>query len=213
MELTTRPRLDSDQRCPYCHDLLVEVQEPIRCESCGTEHHAECVRELGRCTTMGCERSLALSAEVPLEPSIRRQLRERIRQRVRRFVSDNVSERPSRDLEALRLEMFLSAQAELEQALAEWSPRLGSTESAQQTEELSLTLQRGQLLFERVEPAEQDARASAFVALVARARRELELAEEARDTYRSTLRASRGLLLLWGCAFAWKCEVRCRLGR
>ena len=92
MELTTRPRLDSDQRCPYCHDHLeVEVEAAITCPACGTEHHAACVRELDRCTTMGCERPLEGDEEIYfVDPAIRRAIRRRFRERAKRFVERNV---------------------------------------------------------------------------------------------------------------------------
>lgn len=92
MELTTRPRLDSDQRCPYCHDHLeVQVEAAITCPACGTEHHAECVRELGRCATMGCERRLdLLDSPAAADPAVRRSVRQRYRDRAKRFVFRNV---------------------------------------------------------------------------------------------------------------------------
>lgn len=40
-------------RCAYCHDAL-EV-EPSRCPACATALHPECVTELRRCPTAGCE--------------------------------------------------------------------------------------------------------------------------------------------------------------
>ena len=92
VELTPRPRLDSHQRCPYCHDHLeVELQAAITCPACHTEHHAACLRELGRCTTLGCERPLEVDEEGhSVDPAIRRAIRQRFRQRAKRFVARNV---------------------------------------------------------------------------------------------------------------------------
>jgi hypothetical protein len=40
-------------RCAYCHDAL--DAEPARCPACATALHPECVAELRRCPTAGCE--------------------------------------------------------------------------------------------------------------------------------------------------------------
>jgi len=45
--------------CPYCKDSLAGLprESLLQCGDCGTVFHAECVYELGRCTTRGCSRS------------------------------------------------------------------------------------------------------------------------------------------------------------
>lgn len=55
-----RPKRES---CPYCHRLLSECPDgrrgrpgpPIRCASCGTGLHRDCLSEHGRCTVLGCD--------------------------------------------------------------------------------------------------------------------------------------------------------------
>jgi len=57
------------QRCPYCHDDL--EGRLLACETCATPLHAECCRELGRCTTIGCGGRSELgesSLEIHLRP-------------------------------------------------------------------------------------------------------------------------------------------------
>ena len=49
------------QRCPYCHDDLGGAL--MACEGCGTALHAECARELRRCTTIGCGGQSELPAD------------------------------------------------------------------------------------------------------------------------------------------------------
>ncbi len=41
------------ERCPFCHDGLSPA-ELLACEGCGAIYHPECVREAGRCATLGC---------------------------------------------------------------------------------------------------------------------------------------------------------------
>lgn len=58
------------QRCPYCHDGLSGTL--LACETCRTPFHAECCRELRRCTTVGCGGTSELPAsERPLEIRLR----------------------------------------------------------------------------------------------------------------------------------------------
>ena len=57
------------QRCPYCHDDLSGTL--LACESCNTPFHAECCRELRRCTTVGCGGTSELPAstlQIKLRP-------------------------------------------------------------------------------------------------------------------------------------------------
>jgi len=43
-----------DVRCPFCHDEL-GAAEKWTCPSCGTVHHADCVKDNGRCAELGCK--------------------------------------------------------------------------------------------------------------------------------------------------------------
>ena len=58
------------QRCPYCHDDTEGAL--LACETCHTAFHAECARELRRCTTVGCGGSSELPpSERPLQIHLR----------------------------------------------------------------------------------------------------------------------------------------------
>ncbi len=48
-------------RCAYCHDdLRGGAEEGARpCGGCGTSYHADCLAELGGCSTPGCTRPAA----------------------------------------------------------------------------------------------------------------------------------------------------------
>ncbi|RMG07707.1 MAG: hypothetical protein D6731_23280 [Planctomycetota bacterium] len=52
--VNVRVRPASSGRCPYCHEAMAPREAVARCEGCGTEHHAECFQELGRCVSLGC---------------------------------------------------------------------------------------------------------------------------------------------------------------
>ncbi len=53
----------SPQRCPYCHDEVDSRDEDwLACAGCLARHHEDCWRELGRCSSCGDDRSLALGA-------------------------------------------------------------------------------------------------------------------------------------------------------
>jgi len=60
------------QRCPYCHDDLSGAL--LACASCDTPFHADCCRELRRCTTVGCGGASELP---PRKRPLRIQLRPR----------------------------------------------------------------------------------------------------------------------------------------
>jgi hypothetical protein len=90
-----RPRPSDVERCPYCHDALVQTgsDDRVRCEGCGTDHHAGCIAELGRCTVLGCEHPLT-AEEAPERGSAKdsqriRLVRRQVRQRVRSFVREH----------------------------------------------------------------------------------------------------------------------------
>jgi hypothetical protein len=52
----------SPNRCPYCHDEVLAAEEDwLACADCLARHHDECWRELGRCSSCGRDRSLALN--------------------------------------------------------------------------------------------------------------------------------------------------------
>ncbi|MDF1667461.1 MAG: RING finger protein, partial [Planctomycetota bacterium] len=42
--------------CPYCKGDLKESESLKTCEACQTSLHEECAKEMGRCTTVGCEK-------------------------------------------------------------------------------------------------------------------------------------------------------------
>ncbi len=54
------------ERCPLCRE---ELGGPTRvCGGCGTEHHEDCLHELGGCSTLGCVQfkpGLQTAREVP----------------------------------------------------------------------------------------------------------------------------------------------------
>jgi hypothetical protein len=49
-----RVTLSPNQRCPFCHDPLVESDDLVACVACQTLLHRECVQEGGMCSTLGC---------------------------------------------------------------------------------------------------------------------------------------------------------------
>ncbi len=51
----TQVRVDSQLRCPYCHDSLVGAGRKTGCESCFAWHHAACIAELGRCANCSAQ--------------------------------------------------------------------------------------------------------------------------------------------------------------
>ncbi len=85
VSLATRLRRGGAPRCPYCHDhLAAESLELVSCEGCETQHHSECIRELGRCATYGCSESIPAPLG-PVNVSIRDDIRERIRAATGRY--------------------------------------------------------------------------------------------------------------------------------
>jgi len=56
----------------------------VTCEACETQHHTECIRELGRCATYGCSESIPTPLG-PVNTSIRDEIRERIRAATGRY--------------------------------------------------------------------------------------------------------------------------------
>ncbi|MCA8921796.1 MAG: hypothetical protein KDD82_08300 [Planctomycetes bacterium] len=57
--LSVDQRNPQRQTCPLCRDRLGEVFQA--CSSCHTEYHADCLAELGGCSTLGCR----LHGELP----------------------------------------------------------------------------------------------------------------------------------------------------
>lgn len=43
------------QRCPLCHVEHAPTSEAARCDACGALFHLLCARELGGCSTLGCQ--------------------------------------------------------------------------------------------------------------------------------------------------------------
>lgn len=56
----------------------------MTCEACETQHHTECIRELGRCATYGCSESIPAPTG-PINTSIRDEIRERVRAATGRY--------------------------------------------------------------------------------------------------------------------------------
>ncbi|MCO5172224.1 MAG: hypothetical protein M9894_38495 [Planctomycetes bacterium] len=49
-----RPRAGPG-RCPYCREDLAPGDAAVACPGCRVEQHDDCLREGGRCATLGCE--------------------------------------------------------------------------------------------------------------------------------------------------------------
>ncbi|MBL4844156.1 MAG: hypothetical protein JKY65_01410 [Planctomycetes bacterium] len=95
ISLATRLRKCGAPRCPYCHDQLSSAEAETTCGECSTRHHAECIRELGRCATYGCSESLIVPL-VPVNERVRDEIRERIRQAMGHYTDHaaSMSDRP-----------------------------------------------------------------------------------------------------------------------
>ncbi len=52
-QIVARSRAAGPLRCAFCHDGLEDA--PARCPGCDTAVHADCVEELRRCPTAGCD--------------------------------------------------------------------------------------------------------------------------------------------------------------
>jgi hypothetical protein len=78
VSVSARAARPARDRCPYCHKHLSEYPDgrrgrpgpPIRCDSCGTGHHRDCLSEHGECTVLGCTSSVftRLGAKVGVDP-------------------------------------------------------------------------------------------------------------------------------------------------
>jgi hypothetical protein len=64
VDVSVRDRT-SLRRCPYCHALVTRLDDGWVCASCGTLHHDECFRELGRCAIHGCARTTGTEVRSP----------------------------------------------------------------------------------------------------------------------------------------------------
>lgn len=62
-------------RCPFCHADVAGAPALWTCPGCSTPHHADCARENGRCTVLGCgapfERADPTESPAPLAASPR----------------------------------------------------------------------------------------------------------------------------------------------
>jgi len=47
----------SGEVCPYCRTTIGAEDQPLRCEGCGTPHHADCYAENSGCTIFGCSKA------------------------------------------------------------------------------------------------------------------------------------------------------------
>jgi TM2 domain/Prokaryotic RING finger family 1 len=43
--------------CPYCRTKIGAEDQSLKCEGCGTAHHADCYAENGGCTIFGCSKA------------------------------------------------------------------------------------------------------------------------------------------------------------
>jgi hypothetical protein len=132
VDVKAREKGGAAERCPYCHDALVDEVAPaaeVRCDGCGTSHHEACIEELGRCTVFGCARPLVappveLVEGKPVRPRVRsrffRDLQARVRARARSFVQTQSSQPTAREELAGLLELALD-QAERAMSRAKWA--------------------------------------------------------------------------------------------
>lgn len=66
-ERVTVQEREGPARCGLCHaDIGHEPQET--CAGCKATHHAECLRELGACGTLGCPSQDRAAARIRIEP-------------------------------------------------------------------------------------------------------------------------------------------------
>lgn len=73
--LVVQARDNADATCPYCKDHFAAGAPALACEGCQTTYHEDCLRALGRCSTLGCPGTRALprvsSASAPLDAPAR----------------------------------------------------------------------------------------------------------------------------------------------
>lgn len=77
-------------RCPLCRvDLEGASLEPTECPACHTRYHADCLVEMGGCSTLGCAR-VGVAPDAPTPEG------QRFRDRLRRRVDASREHRPDR---------------------------------------------------------------------------------------------------------------------
>lgn len=59
----TSSNKNENKSCPYCKGDMNDSDLVKTCEPCQTSLHEDCARELGRCTTIGCEQAFHFSGE------------------------------------------------------------------------------------------------------------------------------------------------------
>ena len=59
-----QPR-ERPQQCPLCRDPLRLDARTRECPGCRTQYHAECLDEMGGCSTLGCARKKRTTRVVP----------------------------------------------------------------------------------------------------------------------------------------------------
>jgi hypothetical protein len=62
--ITARSRGLTTERCPSCHAPVLDADNEHACPVCGTRHHAECYRENGGCTLIGCTGRVDRATEI-----------------------------------------------------------------------------------------------------------------------------------------------------
>jgi hypothetical protein len=163
LEVRITPRETEEERCPYCHDALLDVGEAahrIECPACHTWHHLACIMELGRCTIRGCERPLEVSEERAAGAARSRfhqEVQARIRERVRGFVRQHCKKPagPAELVPALQMAVLQARRAEERgdwATAAEWWGEAASIETIAKPGQLSEAR-------DRVDPDEARARA------------------------------------------------------
>lgn len=80
MDVFIRGQRSQRARCALCHDRFAEGDSgPLDCPGCGACNHADCLSELQRCPTLGCDYALDGRRD-----EVRRVARPRRRARLRR---------------------------------------------------------------------------------------------------------------------------------
>jgi hypothetical protein len=57
-----------EKRCPYCHGGFALNAAIWTCPGCHTPHHADCAKENGCCTVLGCRRDFSGKSVAPPRP-------------------------------------------------------------------------------------------------------------------------------------------------
>jgi hypothetical protein len=58
--------VESQMRCAYCKELILENVPVTYCSACNTPHHPECFQLNGRCAVFGCNSNRHVEPPIPL---------------------------------------------------------------------------------------------------------------------------------------------------